>query len=63
MLCRLQKSSLLQQEAESLAARAGVSTLENLDVQEYCPACHTVIPLGIVSSAVCLNGHSWSEFQ
>ncbi|KAF8509836.1 transcription factor IIIC subunit delta N-term-domain-containing protein [Gautieria morchelliformis] len=64
MLCRLQDSSLLQQEAASLAARARLPadlSLDNGDLQEHCPACHTAIPLSIGGSAVCTKGHSWTR--
>lgn len=65
MLCRLQDSSVLQQEAAAFVARAGFPAdffLENMDVQPHCPACHAVIPMGITGYAVCPNGHSWGVF-
>lgn len=65
ILCRLHNSSLLQQEAESLAIRARIPvdlSPENDHIQEHCPACRTVIPAGIGDSAVCANGHYWGAF-
>lgn len=30
-------------------------------LDEMCPACHTQIPLQDIFSAVCPNGHVWSQ--
>ncbi|KAF8591852.1 hypothetical protein K439DRAFT_1536430 [Ramaria rubella] len=62
--CLMQRAPHIQQEATFLANRLGISDdllAASSEVQEHCPACQAVIPLGTESSAVCPNGHVWAR--
>jgi hypothetical protein len=53
----------LRTEAKDLFAKVeacvGVDNAVPGDMDELCPACHVVVPLQNITSAMCTNGHAW----